>query len=430
MQMRIQVKIRVIIILVLAATMVNIVSSFSLLNINGIVHGDLYRFGLQFSFEWADPYWMNFQFALSSVVLASVLTGISVFLVLLYSRNRSKTVVSFISVALVLAFAASLLALYFTSVVDRIINVDLYYYGLRFDPEWAIPYWMSLRAFLGLQLFSIIVVAGSAGWSFLTPMKAPSRLSKLTSPALLGAGGICFVFSLIYGSSAAALIGLGLIFWGVVIRYAAERPYVRKEFMDLSMASAYGALAQSLSKFGSKTRAVFLPAEYLDKIDSNLVFVTEDPQVKLPSPEKVSQGKAPTKREKAVLLVPPGHGLTRLLEKTINKSFTKVNLEFLIQRFRKIVVEDLEIAGDFTIAVEGNNVRVVISDSIFSNSDFWEERYSRVLSLLGSPIGSAVACILAKVVAKPVVISEHEIIEDQNVIRVNYELLGEEELQA
>jgi len=45
------------------AILVSIISSalsaFLLLRLNGIVHGQLYSFGLQFSTLWASPYWMT-----------------------------------------------------------------------------------------------------------------------------------------------------------------------------------------------------------------------------------------------------------------------------------------------------------------------------------------------------------------------------------
>ena len=51
---------------------------FSLNHINYIVHGELYNFGLQFSYRWAMPYWifsgMVFSFCWVNILLAIVLT--------------------------------------------------------------------------------------------------------------------------------------------------------------------------------------------------------------------------------------------------------------------------------------------------------------------------------------------------------------------
>ncbi|MCW3981488.1 MAG: hypothetical protein NWF11_08470 [Candidatus Bathyarchaeota archaeon] len=61
---------------------------FSLNHINYIVHGELYNFGLQFSYRWAMPYWifsgMVFSFCWVNILLSIVLTFY------LLKKNREK----------------------------------------------------------------------------------------------------------------------------------------------------------------------------------------------------------------------------------------------------------------------------------------------------------------------------------------------------
>jgi hypothetical protein len=59
---------------------------FSLNQINYIVHGDLYNFGLQFSYRWAMPYWI-----LSGIVFGLSWTNIAVSIAFtLYIHKKSK----------------------------------------------------------------------------------------------------------------------------------------------------------------------------------------------------------------------------------------------------------------------------------------------------------------------------------------------------
>ena len=44
--------------------------------------------------------------------------------------------------------------------IDRIVNVSLYDYGLRFSYRWATPYWIFSGMILGLSWFNIIAAAG------------------------------------------------------------------------------------------------------------------------------------------------------------------------------------------------------------------------------------------------------------------------------
>jgi hypothetical protein len=59
----------------------------SLNQINYMVHGDLYNFGLQFSYRWAMPYWI-----LSGIVFGLSWTNIAVSIVFtLYIQKKSRT---------------------------------------------------------------------------------------------------------------------------------------------------------------------------------------------------------------------------------------------------------------------------------------------------------------------------------------------------
>jgi len=73
-------------VLVAAASLVSMIST---LKIDSIVHGDLYRFGLEFSYRWAIPYW-----TMTTVVFAmgwfNIITAIAFqFYVLIYGRKEA-----------------------------------------------------------------------------------------------------------------------------------------------------------------------------------------------------------------------------------------------------------------------------------------------------------------------------------------------------
>jgi hypothetical protein len=74
-----------VILLLMAVTSVLIMLSLN--QINYMVHGDLYSFGLQFSYRWAMPYWI-----LSGIVFGLSWTNIAVSIVFtLYIQKKSRT---------------------------------------------------------------------------------------------------------------------------------------------------------------------------------------------------------------------------------------------------------------------------------------------------------------------------------------------------
>jgi len=68
----------------------SLVLMLSMLKIDGIVHGDLYRYGLRFSTEWAMPYW-----AMTTIVFGvgwfNIIVAVAFqFYVLIYGRKEAE----------------------------------------------------------------------------------------------------------------------------------------------------------------------------------------------------------------------------------------------------------------------------------------------------------------------------------------------------
>ncbi len=77
--------------LVLAIWIVNgIFVMFLLGRIDTIVHSDLYNHGLQFSLEWANPYWESIQLIYGLLGLPMILSMLVFVAMVIRSRNRSS----------------------------------------------------------------------------------------------------------------------------------------------------------------------------------------------------------------------------------------------------------------------------------------------------------------------------------------------------
>jgi hypothetical protein len=67
----------------------SLVSMFSVLRIDSIVRGDLYRFGLEFSYQWALPYWTMTTIIFAVGWFNIILSFAFQFYVLLYRRKET-----------------------------------------------------------------------------------------------------------------------------------------------------------------------------------------------------------------------------------------------------------------------------------------------------------------------------------------------------
>jgi DNA-directed RNA polymerase subunit RPC12/RpoP len=62
---------------VLVSIISSAISAFLLFRLNGIVHGQLYNFGLQFSLDWASPYWDTEHLLYGCLAVSSVFGGLA-----------------------------------------------------------------------------------------------------------------------------------------------------------------------------------------------------------------------------------------------------------------------------------------------------------------------------------------------------------------
>ena len=420
--------------LIVIAGVFNVISAYLFFSLDHIVHSDLYNYGLQFSLQWAETYYVNFWLAMGSVTASLVLLGLSLLLVGVYVAKRRQSALSVTPILLLIGALMGVLSIYAAFGIDEVVNTELYSFGLQFDYSWAWSYWLHLRFFIVLQALSMVFAAVSAGWIIFNKAR-PKKGSTVASSVLLIAGGLILAFSSysIYFDLAIAasdltipvLIGLGLVLWGIITRYITSQEYVKKEFLVSLAIANYSSIDRVFKEMGIVQRAIYLPAQYLNDIESNIVFLTKNINDKLPSSERVMlEDQVNVGVERGKLLLPPGHGLTKLIEKRMRKSFTKVDLSFLIQNLRKVVIDDLELVKDFRIKAQNNSVQILFEDAIFGDVGLYEGgKFSKIIELVGCPFSSAVACALAKATGKPTAISQYQRLKGQNVVNVTYQFL-------
>ena len=420
--------------LIVIAALFNVISAYFLFSIDHTVHGELYNYGLQYSPQWAETYYVYFWLVMGSVTASLVLLGLSILLVGVYVAKRSQSALSAAPILLLISTFMGVLSIYAAFGIDEVVNTELYGFGLQFDYSWAWSYWLYLRFFMALQVLSLVFAAVSAGWIIFSKAR-PKKGSSVASSVLLIAGSLILAFSLysIYFDLAIAasdltipvLIGLGLVLWGIITRYITSQEYVKKEFLVSLAIANYSSIDRVFKEMGIVQRAIYLPAQYLNDIESNIVFLTKNINDKLPSSERVMlEDQVNVGVERGKLLLPPGHGLTKLIEKRMRKSFTKVDLSFLIQNLRKVVIDDLELVKDFRIKAQNNSVQILFEDAIFGDVGLYEGgKFSKIIELVGCPFSSAVACALAKATGKPTAISQYQRLKGQNVVNVTYQFL-------
>jgi hypothetical protein len=269
--------------------------------------------------------------------------------------------------------------------------------------------------------------------------------TRLVSWFLLALGLTALAFSIIYTSSILAFIGLGLTFWGALTLYITTEEYVKQTLLDHTITPSLVALNQILTELKYQGKPIYLPPKYLKDFETTKIYIPKNKNTNLPTPEEIQQQENKTflKNPEAALIIPPGLSLSKLFEKTLGTTFTKVDLEYLQQNLPKLFIEDLEIAenleiqtkptrvaqkvadSDSVIQPKTDTIQVKITNSIYDGVCKEARTLTHICGSIGCPICSAIACALAKATGKPITIDKEEQSQDGKTTRIQYHIVEE-----
>ena len=283
----------------------------------------------------------------------------------------------------------------------------------------------------------------------LTKDKRP-RL-RFTGYILLPVGLIALLSSIFLESSILAFIGLGFIFWGALLLYVTNERYVKQALLGSTTISLLKNLNQILNEIKYQGETTYLPSKYFKDLETIKVYIPKYKNNSLPKPEEIQQQEDKTflMNPEAALLRPPGLALSKLVEKKMGTSFTKVDLEQLQQDLPKTLIEDLELAENFEIQIKPSEVskganksnsltqikdeliHVKITNSIFEDlcKEALKTSIGYPICKIGCPLCSAIACTLAQTIGRPITIESVSISEDEKIIETIYQVLETEEGQ-
>ena len=257
---------------------------------------------------------------------------------------------------------------------------------------------------------------------------------------LLGAASL--LAAIVYSSSVPALIGLGLVFWGIIVSYIQSDEYVKKTILNSTSMTLLTALDETLRTLDCKGKAIYLPPKYLNDPESTKVYVPKLETSTLPSPETTQQLEMqPTQKSpQGILITPAGAELARLLETELGTSLLRINLEDLLRRLPKTLIEDLEIVNDCEIqlfAKKGtekseesdqtnqSEIFVKFTTTVYRDTCKRAAQLPTIFSNIGCPLSSALAIAFSKATGNPIMIKTQQISEDGETNGTEYTIIEE-----
>jgi hypothetical protein len=432
MKLRIPFKPKIILALLIIAIVLNTFSIFILFpRIETIIHGDLYAYGLQFSLAWVSPIRAITNLFLDCLKITIILVILSALILIVYDRKRTAVLRSVSTILVAAGLGISLFSLYPFYLINQMVNNDLYAFGLQMNEGWQASYnlySMQLFGFIGLASASVVMS------TLLIHMSARKNVDlapeNLVNSILIISGTASLALSIIYNSSILALIGLGMLSWGVILTYIGNEEYVKKVLLTTNTSSRLTTVNKVIQEADFAGNAAFLPPRYFKISETYKAYIPKDRNFRLPPPETFYR-KDPrfpiefVENPPAILITPPGAELIKLFEKTLKKNFAEANLKFLKANLIKLFIEDLEIVNDFEMNIEEKKtILFIIKRSVYGNLPADE---NNIYFTFISPLTSAIACVLAKSINKPIIIVKQSSKNDGATVTIEYRILEDEE---
>jgi hypothetical protein len=126
MRIQIPLKPKAILALLLAVAVMDAFSLFLFTRIDTIVHGDLYKYGLQFNYAWAGQYWTYSYPFIDSLTIAIIFTAISIASFSFYVKKHSTVSRVACYVSLTVETVLTFFFIYLFYNIDYIVHNDLY----------------------------------------------------------------------------------------------------------------------------------------------------------------------------------------------------------------------------------------------------------------------------------------------------------------
>ena len=247
----------------------------------------------------------------------------------------------------------------------------------------------------------------------ITPKEAKIN-SFLVTVVFLISGITLFVVSVFFGSQIISLIGLGLIFWGVIFLLIPPPKNVEASFLITSSLPDYMTIDRMLNYLTPKNEAYNIPPcpkdihlpQQLEGLKEMVTFIPAEQADGIAEIEDIARSKFLIEKPNGLLIASPGVGLLEKIEQRRNIDFARLPLSELDQTLPYLFGQ-LNLSKEIEMTANGNDRVLQITGSYYQN--MYSQKYAlKSINLLGCPLVNAAACAISKSAGKPTMIQKIE----------------------
>ncbi len=249
------------------------------------------------------------------------------------------------------------------------------------------------------------------------------KINQIATVTMLALGIGLTTASTVYVSSFLAILGVAMIFWGVILIYITPTKQVPLTLLNASVLSDTSNIERILVEHGISQKAVYLPPKNLANMELSLIYIPEKPNQPLPKRENTTDEKLTAKNQNGIFLTPTGFALSRIFEQELSVSFTKADVKYLQEKLPKLLIETLGLAEKMDIQTKNGAITVQIGGNMLNEVCQEIRKLPRTHEVIGCLLPSAIACAFAKATGKPIVIANEKRSQDGKTTVIEYQIM-------
>ena len=245
------------------------------------------------------------------------------------------------------------------------------------------------------------------------------RPTKKMSILLLASGAIMIAISFDYSDEMLALIGLTLLLWGTIIMNSSPEKYIHSKILTSSFEKINSLYAAIINNRKLKGTSIYYSPDNLWGLSNVLLYIGKNVETQL---DEINESDGFELSDEYAVLMPPGLALSNLIEEELNTNAATMKLANFKNNINKAVVDQLELAEEIDIQINQEDFLITINKSLLHKDleDYYLDNEKEII--IGDPLISAIICILAKILHKPIIIENIKYNSSNFVLQANVKI--------
>ena len=225
--------------------------------------------------------------------------------------------------------------------------------------------------------------------------------------------------SILFPDNISAFIGLTLIFIGGLLFYISPTQFIKKTILDSTITETLKHNHRLLKELDYQGKPTYIsPSTILGFTEAKL-YIPKTNETPPPTDEQLTDNRILLDNPDAIKLTPPGDGLHKLIEQELKTDFSTSTTAYLQNNLEKALVEGLEIAESLELEIDDTTAVATTRNNIFQNIT---EELNETDQIIGDPLTSAIACIIARSTRKPITIESIDTEAKDKIVKATFRI--------